>query len=73
MTGMPKLSLNGWTVEWIEPRLHMTSPDGEIGTVELRATNPPRENRTLPEFRAGLRTHGWTKTCEVFWKLRAEL
>ena len=60
---------NGWEAEYFAGHLIITHPDGTAAEVGLR--DDKGRNITLAQFRSGVRSHGITKACSTFWKLRA--
>ncbi len=46
----------------------LTAPDGGTGLVQLTQGG---RNVTLHQFRSSVASHGVTRACAVFWRLRA--
>lgn len=62
---------DGWEAEYYAGWLILTTPTGEVGSVQITATASNR-NVTLNQFRSAVKTHGVKRACETFWKLRAK-
>ncbi|UFS66931.1 hypothetical protein LO749_20775 [Paracoccus denitrificans] len=60
----------GWEADWCSPYLIISNPAGECASVVIE-DSATRRNITLKQFRDSVETHGITKACGVFWKLRA--
>ena len=60
---------NEWEAEFWAGHLVVTHPSGECAEVGLR--DAQGRNITLREFRSSVKSHGVTKACRTFWKLRA--
>ncbi len=68
MPALTEWQENGWEAEYYAPYLCLTAPDGAAGLVQLMQGG---RTVTLNQFRASVASHGVTRACEVFWKLRA--
>lgn len=68
MPALTEWQENGWEAEYYAPYLCLTAPDGAAGLVQLTQGG---RNVTLHQFRSSVASHGVTRACAVFWRLRA--